>query len=128
MSNRSERRALQAAGAKPHPNSGRGTFKKGDGSDDTFVIDVKEASKSFTLNERVWSKICTDAYKVDPYKHPQLLIVLGEDNKKRLAIVESGVLQAMQSDIRNIAETLGRTLEELEALKRDYARISEGTE
>lgn len=99
MSNKSERNELAIAGAKPHSNSGRGQWKKGDGSDNTFVIDVKEASKSFTLNESVWSKICTDAYRVDPFKAPQLLIVLGVENKKRLAIVESYILQDMQKQI-----------------------------
>jgi hypothetical protein len=57
------------------------------------VWDVKEASKSFTLNESVWSKICTDAYKVDPYKNPGLFIVLG--GTKRLAIIEMSVLQEL---------------------------------
>jgi hypothetical protein len=94
LSNKSEREELRRAGARPHKNSGRGLVK-GDGSNSMFVIDVKEASKSFTLNESVWSKICTDAYKVDPYKHPQLLVVLGTERKKRLAIIESSVLQEL---------------------------------
>lgn len=85
--NKTERNELKRLGAKAHPNSGRGMVK-GDGSDDTFVIDVKEAAKSFSLNEKVWSKVCTDAYKVDPYKQPMLAIILGVERPKRLAIVD----------------------------------------
>lgn len=92
LSNKSERNILKSIGAKPHPNSGR-NYVKGDGSDDTFVWDVKEASKSFTLSESVWSKICTDAYKVNPYKNPGLFIVLG--GTKQLAIIEMSVLQEL---------------------------------
>lgn len=93
MSNKTEQDILKSVGARAHKNSGRGMIK-GDGSDDMFVIDVKEASKSFTLNDAVWTKICSDAYRVDPYKNPQLLIVLG--GTKKLAIIDSEVLQELQ--------------------------------
>jgi hypothetical protein len=96
---KSEREILKSVGARPHPNSGRNTIKA-DGSDDMFVIDVKEASKSFTLNDRVWTKICSDSYQVDPYKSPQLLIVLG--GTKRLAIIESDILQELQEAKRTL--------------------------
>jgi hypothetical protein len=88
--NKTEADILRSVGAQVHKNSGRGMIK-GDGRDDTFVYDVKEAEKSFTLTEKVWLKICTDAYKVNPYLHPQLLVVLG--GKKKLSIIESDVLQ-----------------------------------
>jgi hypothetical protein len=91
---KSERAHLKSVGAFAHPNSGRMQHGlKGDGSNDMFVIDVKEASKSFTVNESVWTKICTDAYKVDPYKNPQILLILGGSTK--LAIIESNVLQEL---------------------------------
>lgn len=90
MSNKSERDILKSIGARAHPNSGR-NHVKGDGSDDMFVWDVKEASKSFALNDAVWTKITSDAYRVDPYKNPGLFIVLG--GTKRLAIIEMDVLQ-----------------------------------
>lgn len=114
---KSERAILKDVGAKPHPNSGRGQFKKGDGSDDMFVIDVKEAAKSFTLNMGVWKKICSDSYKTDPYKHPQLLIVFGEYDKKYLSVIETDVLNALQSDIRFMAEQLGAAMKELNELR-----------
>ena len=94
MSNKTERDILLRHGIKPHKNSGRGMIK-GDGSDERFVWDVKEASKSFALNESVWSKICTDAYKVDPYKAPALLVVLGGTTE--LAVVEVSVLKEMMT-------------------------------
>lgn len=92
MSNKSEREILKRHGIKPHKNSGRGMVK-GDGSDDYFVWDVKEASKSFALNENVWSKISTDAYKVDPYKNPALLVVLGGTTE--LAIIPMSILKEL---------------------------------
>jgi hypothetical protein len=76
MSLKSEREILAKYGARPHLNSGRGTFQKGDGSDEGFVYDVKEAKSSFTINRSVWSKICTDAFRVSPYKEPALILVI----------------------------------------------------
>lgn len=89
MSNRSERDVLRKWGIKPHKNSGRGIVK-GDGSDEMFVWDVKEASKSFALNESVWSKISTDAYSADKNKYPALLVVLGGSTE--LAVIEMSIL------------------------------------
>jgi hypothetical protein len=94
---KSERAELKSAGARPHPNSGRGKIAKGDGSTGDLIIDVKEASKSFTLNVKVWTKICTDAFKTNADKSPALLIVLGEENqpKVRLAVVEWSLLESL---------------------------------
>lgn len=84
--NKSEQFELKRMGAKVHKNSGRGLIK-GDGSTDMFVIDVKEAEKSFTLNDRVWTKVTTDAYKVDSEKYPMLLLVIGNP-KRRLVVMD----------------------------------------
>jgi hypothetical protein len=59
MSERSESKRI---GAKQHKNSGRNNTK-GDASWNNFVIDFKECSKSFTLNQDVWAKATTDALK-----------------------------------------------------------------
>jgi hypothetical protein len=83
----SEKSELKRIGAKQHKNSGRGMFK-GDGSLDNYVVDVKEYSKSFSINQDVWAKIVTDTLRVDPDKNPVLMIVLGDTKKTRLAIIE----------------------------------------
>lgn len=93
--NKLEAAEAKRIGAKQHKNSGR-NMVKGDMSNDQFVIDAKFAGKSFTLNLGVWSKICTDAMKVDKTKDPALMLVIGEGaNKVRLAVIEWDVLESM---------------------------------
>ena len=83
MSERSESKRL---GAKQHKNSGRNNTK-GDASWNNFVLDFKECSKSFTLNQDVWAKVVTDALKKS--MDPALIIVLGEGTHEgQLLIVE----------------------------------------
>jgi len=84
----SERGELKRIGAKPHKNSGRGKYQKADGSLDRYVVDVKEYSKSFSVNKDVWGKVVTDTLRVDPNKSPVIMLVLGETKKTRLAIIE----------------------------------------
>jgi hypothetical protein len=84
----SERAELRRRGATPHKNSGRGKIQKADGNLDRYIVDVKEYSKSFSINRDVWAKICTDTLKTDPEKSPVLMIVLGDTHKTRLAIIE----------------------------------------
>jgi hypothetical protein len=84
----SERAELRRIGATPHKNSGRGKIQKADGNLDRYIVDVKEYSKSFSINRDVWAKICTDTLKTDPEKSPVLMIVLGDTHKTRLAIIE----------------------------------------
>ena len=84
----SERSELKRIGAKAHKNSGRGKIQKADGNLDRYIVDVKEYSKSFSINRDVWAKICTDTLKTDPEKSPVLMIVLGDTHKTRLAIIE----------------------------------------
>lgn len=91
--NKTEAAELRRMGAKVHKNSGRGMVK-GDGSTDEFVIDVKEANKTFTLSQDVWAKICTDAMKVDKTKSPMLQLVIGEGNQKiRLSVLEWSIVE-----------------------------------
>ena len=90
MSERSESKRI---GAKQHKNSGRNNTK-GDASWHNFVVDFKECSKSFTLNQDVWAKAVTDALRKS--MDPALIIVLGEGTQKvRLAIIEMSILEDM---------------------------------
>lgn len=89
----SEAGEAKRIGAKLHKNSGRGMVK-GDASTDRFVIDFKEASKSFTLNEKVWAKACADAIRVDVEKDPMILVILG--GKTRLAIVDYDIMRELE--------------------------------
>jgi outer membrane phospholipase A len=90
-----EKSEIKRMNAKAHKNSGRGN-KKGDATWNDFVVDIKEASKSFTLNQKVWAKVTTDAIKSGTDKSPALIIVLGEGTQKvRLLIAELGVIEEL---------------------------------
>jgi hypothetical protein len=92
----SERGELKRIGAKQHKNSGRGLIKA-DGSNEDFVIDVKEYSKSFAINQENWTKIVMDTMSVDRQKSPAIMLVLGQGNKKvRLAIIEWEVFEQLR--------------------------------
>ena len=89
----SERGESKRINAKQHKNSGRNNTK-GDASWYNFVLDFKECSKSFTLNQDIWAKVVTDALKKS--MDPALVIVLGEGTKKvRLAIIELELLEQL---------------------------------
>lgn len=103
----SEQSEAKRDGTKLQRNSGRGQYAKGDGLRPLFLIDYKEAKKSFGLNRTVWAKVCTDAYKVNPDLAPQLRIILGESNKVRLSIVETSMLDHMERRIVELEEQLG---------------------
>jgi hypothetical protein len=91
----SEKGEIKRMGARAHKNSGRGMVK-GDASWEEFVVDIKEANKTFTLNQDVWAKIVTDTLKVDRNKSPLLQIVIGTGNMKvRLAIIEWSELERL---------------------------------
>ena len=92
--NKTEASELRRMGAKVHKNSGRGQTK-GDGSLDEFVVDVKEYNKSFTISVDNWAKICTDTFKVNRNMHPALKVIIGEDSKVRLGIVEWAMLEEL---------------------------------
>ena len=96
MSEKSESKRI---GAKQHKNSGRNT-KKGDATWETFTVDFKENSKSFTLNQDVWAKATTDAIRNG--NDPAIVVVLGEGSKKtRLAIIELELLEQMVKNEHN---------------------------
>ena len=89
----SEKNEIKRISATAHKNSGRGN-KKGDATWTSFIVDIKEAKKSFTLNEKVWAKITTDAIRSGINKSPALIIVLGEGAKKtRLVVAELSVIE-----------------------------------
>lgn len=90
-----ERGEAKRDGAKQQKNSGRGQYQKGDAQWYQFVVDYKETASSFNLNKDVWSKICTDTFKVNRNMHPALKVIIGEDSKVRLAIIEWAVLEEL---------------------------------
>lgn len=89
--NKSELAIIKSIGATPVKNSGRG-MKKGDFTLGPFMGDVKEAEKSFTLNESVWAKVCNDALTHNDLD-PMLLVVLGGQTK--LAVVPWETLEVL---------------------------------
>lgn len=88
-----ERGEAKRDGAKQQKNSGRGQYQKGDAQWNQFVVDYKESNSSFTLNQDVWAKICTDTFKVDREKHPALKLIIGSKSKVRLAVIEWALLE-----------------------------------
>lgn len=82
MSEKAEAKRLDAKLVK---NSGRG-IKKGDIVKDYRVIDLKEVSKSFTVNMDVWAKICKDAATYSYDNIPMLVIKF--PNGVRLAVMD----------------------------------------
>lgn len=96
----SERAELRRMGAKAHKNSGRGRYQKADGNIDRFIVDIKEYSKSISLNEDMWAKIVTDCLKTDNTKNPLLQVVLGIGGRKtRLAVIEWEILEELLEEI-----------------------------
>ena len=89
----SERSEVKRDGAKAQKNSGRGDYQKGDAQWNQFLVDYKESKSSFNLNKENWAKICTDTFKVNRNMHPALKIIIGEDVKIRLGIIEWAILE-----------------------------------
>jgi hypothetical protein len=90
-----ERGEAKRDNAKQQKNSGRGSYQKGDAKWKSFVVDYKESKSSFNLNKDVWAKICTDTFKVSRDMYPALKIIIGEDSKVRLGIIEWSVLEEL---------------------------------
>lgn len=91
-----EAEEVRRDGGTLQKNSGRGKFQKGDAVLGSFLYDVKEYAKSFSLSRAVWAKICTDAYTANN-KIPALKIVLGSGNNKvRLWVVEDYTFHQMR--------------------------------
>jgi hypothetical protein len=92
----SERGEAKRDGAKQQKNSGRGDYQKGDAIMGPFVVDYKEYSKSISISEEIWAKICTDTFKVDRSRHPLLKLILGAGSRKtRLAVIEWALFEEM---------------------------------
>ena len=92
----SERGEVKRDGAKAQKNSGRGDYQKGDATWHNFVVDYKEYSKSISISEEIWAKICTDTFKVSRSHHPLLKLILGAGTRKtRLAVVEWELFEEM---------------------------------
>ena len=92
----SERSEVKRDGARAQKNSGRGNYQKGDAQWKSFVVDYKEYEKSISISESMWSKICTDTFKVDRNKHPLLKLILGKSGSKtRLAVLEWSFLEQL---------------------------------
>ena len=108
----SEASEAKRDGTKLQRNSGRGQIAKGDGLRKYFLVDYKEAQKSFTLNKKVWSKVVTDTLDVDTDLMPLLKIILGTDQKVRLAIVEWALIE----EYERLREDYEALQEEMEAL------------
>lgn len=97
----SERGEIKRDNAKAQKNSGRGKYQKGDAKWHNFLVDYKESKKSFNINKDVWSKICTDTFKVSRDMHPALKLIIGENDKIRLAVIEWSVLEDLIGEIKN---------------------------
>ena len=92
----SEKGEAKRDGARQQKNSGRGKIQKGDATWNGFVVDYKEYSKSISISEEIWAKICTDTFKVSRSYHPLLKLILGEGARKtRLAVVEWSLFEEM---------------------------------
>jgi hypothetical protein len=91
----SERGEIKRDGAKGQKNSGRGDYQKGDAQWHNFLVDYKEYSKSISISQSIWAKICTDTFKVDRNKYPVLKLILGESSKTRLAVIEWALLEQL---------------------------------
>lgn len=95
----SEKSEAKRDGARQQKNSGRGKYQKGDAIMGPFVVDYKEYSKSISISEEIWAKICTDTFRVDRSKHPLLKLILGQGNKKtRLAVIEWTLFEEMLNE------------------------------
>lgn len=92
---KSEKLEIKRMGARAQKNSGRGKIQKGDASLPPFIVDIKEAKASFTLNKAVWAKICADSAKHQ--LDPALMIALGEQEVVRLWVIGDEMFQEMLS-------------------------------
>ena len=93
----SERGEIKRDGAKGQKNSGRGAYQKGDAQWHDLLVDYKEYEKSISISKTIWSKICTDTFKVSRDKYPVLKLILGssDSSKTRLAVIEWALFEQM---------------------------------
>jgi len=82
-----EKNEIKRDGGRAMKNSGRGKIQKGDYQLGPFTFDVKEYPEGMSVNKKVWSKVCMDAYK-NGNTEPGLKLVLGDGNEKvRLGVI-----------------------------------------
>lgn len=90
-----EAQEIKRIGAKAQKNSGRGRFAKGDAIlGGKILIDFKEYSKSFSITQSIWAKICTDAFVSGRYV-PALKLIIGDENKVRLYVIGESLFEEM---------------------------------
>lgn len=99
---KSELAAIKRFGGTPQKNSGRG-MRKGDAILEPFLVDVKEAGKSFTLNRSVWAKVSTDAI-VSEKRQPALNVIIGDERPTRLWVVSEVMFMEMLDAWRKVNE------------------------
>lgn len=87
----SEKTETLRIGGTLNKNSGRGQFNKGDATVGPFTVDIKEYSKSFSLTEAVWAKICTDA--ITNRNEPALKIVL--NGRTRMMVISEDMFNEL---------------------------------
>lgn len=105
---KTELREIKRMGAVPQKNSGRGKHAKGDAIlDKTWMVDIKEYSKSFGISKDVWAKTCTDAFKAGGLE-PLLAITLGEEgnNKVRLVVISQEHFMDLKETYTKINESV----------------------
>lgn len=91
----SEKSEAKRDGAKLQKNSGRGKIQKGDALWRGFCVDYKEYSKSFTVDKKVWGKICNDAW-ASGNREPAIKLILGEGySKTRIALISWSRLEEL---------------------------------
>lgn len=84
----SEASEAKRDGARLQKNSGRGQYQKADAIQGDLSVDYKESLKSFTINRKVWAKVCSDAAQNGIDYIPVIKLILGEGLKKvRIAIL-----------------------------------------
>lgn len=98
----SERGEASRDGARLQPNSGRGKRRKGDAILDDYVVDYKEYGSTFGISEKVWAKVCTDAFKVGLDYKPLIKLVL--NSRLRLAILDWDEFETLKEKARKYDE------------------------
>jgi hypothetical protein len=101
----SEELEARRDGARLQSNSGRGHYQKADALLGDMSIDYKEYPKSFSVNRKVWAKVCSDALRNGLDYAPVIKLVLGEGFAKvRIAIIEWSYLEHLKEIERKYLE------------------------
>lgn len=91
---REEQKLAKDDGAKLVPNSGRGTHRKGDALLGDLLIDYKfTESKSFSVNDKAFSKHRIDAFKEG---YEGVVVVYFHESQKKVAVVDWEYLKHLE--------------------------------